>query len=470
MGQIYTYASEVIVWFGLEINSRALALDFLQTNMPGRQEALASKGTDESKHDLAERICDALVALCEDEYWNRTWIIQEILLARKLSVMSGTVKVEWSTLSMFLDPSPITSRLLLKPENFGEEPHSKLWHSRARLLCLERARTRGQLHEWSLKDLLAKFGHSKCSDIRDRVLGLLALADYGRSNLFEVNYSMGKRELFEYFVSFCTRSPITDGRILMQELEIQMKDLLRMRLAPRMQVNGTPVSALLIKLDQKDLCPEGPVCWNCNKPLSVIIRQGLPHHIDDYPSLFPDLVVQPNRDPEFLKMFPDLANQPPSILGNVWCVDSESPEGHFIFDPEGDFRSFVVSSDNAPSPTNLNVIDRYLQKELLMIDTKLQGMKGVKSWLCMSSVSFLSLVDCDALEKLWPPDWKASEFEKLIDSTVSKGLKERRSVTTAVRDYMYRQAEEDYSELETQTSTPISLTGTREAALYTREP
>jgi hypothetical protein len=45
-----------------------------------------------------------LIKLCEDECWERTWIIQEILLGRSLLLMSGGEITVWQNLSRFILP------------------------------------------------------------------------------------------------------------------------------------------------------------------------------------------------------------------------------------------------------------------------------------------------------------------------------------------------------------------------------
>jgi hypothetical protein len=396
IGQIYSNALEVVVWFGPDIDSRSLALDFLQANASGRRKPLASKDIDKSKHDLAGRICNALVALCCDEYWNPTWIIQEVLLAPRLHLMSGNVKVDWSTLVTFLDDSPISSSLLLRPENFGEEPHSKFWNSRARLLCLERARSMGRMHGYSLEDLLAKFGNSKCSDVRDRVLGLPPLADYGKNGNFKVNYRMDKWTLFEYFVSFCTRSPIKDARILVRTLNISPADIRRIFQAPTMQIHVTSVSKLINSMMMNGPLSEGPVCCYCKKTLTIIVKHGSQHSIEDFPRLFPDSVMEPNEGLLYREHFPQLASRGPMIIGDVGCVDSESTEGHFLFDRNRCFGGFVLGRDNILSNVDTEKLQR---KESFMIDTELIH-EGTARWLKLTSTSFISLLGGDTADYL----------------------------------------------------------------------
>ncbi|KAJ9604268.1 hypothetical protein H2200_011102 [Cladophialophora chaetospira] len=401
MGQIYSGASEVIVWLGLEIKSRSLAIDFLLTNKVGRQKALASRKSDESKHDLAERICDHLVALCHDEYWDRTWIIQEFLLARRVIIMSGTLKMDFDVLSSFLAlPSSESSNLLLKAENMGEEAYSSLWHSRARLLCDERRWTNGRMYEYSLEDLLCKFGQSKCSDIRDRVLGLLGLTSYGRHNRFRVDYSMDKAQLFRYFVSFCTRSPVTDGRALAKALALDWAKIEECKLAPAMRPPLVPISDLFKHRARHDLLPDersvcrhcDKMCSHCDKTLTMIVRHGRAHSISEYPSLCPDSVQEISQEEK--EAFPLLEGRGPTVIGNICCVDHDSnATGHLLFDGNGAFIGFVLDEESFERDNEV-LVELFRLKESFLHGTELKAHRNA-TVLGLRQRSFLSLLAGD---------------------------------------------------------------------------
>lgn len=195
MGHIYNKALGVIVW----LSGYSSALIFLQDNHLNPQrytENCFSVGGKVSNATLTE-----LLDLCEDEYWYRTWVIQEILLAKELHIMSQCGKFSWHALSYFLlrNKSTLDMEHSL-PLRHATDHRTVLTKSRASILCRERQSTPGRMHACHLTDLVVKFGKSRCGDVRDRVLGLLGLADLGANKEFRVDYAMNVEALFHYMV------------------------------------------------------------------------------------------------------------------------------------------------------------------------------------------------------------------------------------------------------------------------------
>jgi hypothetical protein len=86
-------------------------------------------------------------------YWQRTWIIQEILLAPKAFVVTGEGLIEWPTFSKLFYWSGYIGRL---------EMHASRY---------KKARDRGE----NLGYMLDQFSDTQCSDVRDRVYAMRAL-------------------------------------------------------------------------------------------------------------------------------------------------------------------------------------------------------------------------------------------------------------------------------------------------------
>lgn len=110
MGEIYNMARRVVVWVGPELepnmgskkaqrDDTLIALSFLEDTkrksirdfMPSKKVALKFKG-----HD---RTWMALLNFCRRSYWARLWIIQEVVLASKVIVQVGEMKVTWGVLT-----------------------------------------------------------------------------------------------------------------------------------------------------------------------------------------------------------------------------------------------------------------------------------------------------------------------------------------------------------------------------------
>lgn len=87
MSQIYQRASEVLVW---------LCQDTAQSCKPDcRQVDIHQHGAE----------CPLMVSLLTQPYWARVWIIQELVLAKRIILLHGAVTLEWSDLGAIMQNS-----------------------------------------------------------------------------------------------------------------------------------------------------------------------------------------------------------------------------------------------------------------------------------------------------------------------------------------------------------------------------
>lgn len=202
---------------------------------------------------------DAVTAFLKRSYWSRVWMQQEILLANKLifwcadQVFAGDVIEEilgateelnnlsvyngWGIFSDDYQPSQReidenkSSRKLFTPaENvlrelrFGRSA-SLFRNIRSRRIPgqtkLRSAQTR------SLEELIEEYGHSQCSDVRDRVYGFLGLAnDIVTKGNFVVKYSQSTVGLFFDTLAYCRLlKPLEFARQLHELLELKTEVL-----------------------------------------------------------------------------------------------------------------------------------------------------------------------------------------------------------------------------------------------------
>lgn len=194
MGTIYKRAEMVLVWLGRASEDSRLALDLLM-DFPNITEPTAiirppvrrdfSTGqTPEtwlkedpvlhaSSHNKHYKKWDdyndtkswaAFANLCRRDYWYRTWIVQELLLASDVYLLCGDTKVSWKALEHIanvIPRGPVDTGALLEiidtlPFRFVEQ------------------RLRQQ--PASLSVLLHTYQDSQCVDPRDKVYAMLALA------------------------------------------------------------------------------------------------------------------------------------------------------------------------------------------------------------------------------------------------------------------------------------------------------
>lgn len=102
MGKIYITAASVTVWLG-EADKKAesdLAMDFVDRK--GLAPLRTKAGRFQSLWSPSEG--QALLSLCERNYWKRVWVVQEIMHGEDLTVLCGSKSFPWQNiLQIFLN-------------------------------------------------------------------------------------------------------------------------------------------------------------------------------------------------------------------------------------------------------------------------------------------------------------------------------------------------------------------------------
>lgn len=128
-----------------------------------------------------EELRVAVEAICRSKYWHRTWIIQEIALARRLYLTDGQIKIAWDSLFESID--------MLR--NFIQQ--SGLRYSVPQALSNLQDVRKGTRRS-TLAALVSDFSSSQCSDFHDKVYGLLSLLQNGHR--YPVDYNTNEMEFF----------------------------------------------------------------------------------------------------------------------------------------------------------------------------------------------------------------------------------------------------------------------------------
>jgi hypothetical protein len=180
MGRIYNSAEEILVWLGIQRLSRALR-EWVEAGH-------WSECPDESRDEWND--------IRFNPYWNRAWIVQEILLAKQVTVVMSGGKVDYLRLGHAITRSADLNRL-------EEDAAATLWafwfsrwkeppHVRKEPITLGWVREiRDREGFW---DLIQMHKGSKCCDERDRIYSLLGLISDG--HLFKVDYNESAADLF----------------------------------------------------------------------------------------------------------------------------------------------------------------------------------------------------------------------------------------------------------------------------------
>lgn len=87
MGEIYRRAIEVLAW---------LIYEPYQTESDAEEETDGTNSDSRNALSFSRKELEAAVA--ENSYWSRLWIVQEVLLAKWLTIRIGNVEVDWMRL------------------------------------------------------------------------------------------------------------------------------------------------------------------------------------------------------------------------------------------------------------------------------------------------------------------------------------------------------------------------------------
>ncbi|RYN42939.1 hypothetical protein AA0119_g11215 [Alternaria tenuissima] len=182
MGKIYSRAYEVLVWLG---QSTPLIAELLY-NMHGLEVDEYHKlvWATEIEPDEKKRMQSGLEDLCRVEYWERLWVVQEYLLAKRVKIWCGAESV---------NPEKIKWLVYL------EFKTASLAESCALELLQGKKVRNAHAEQLSLKRHLDDFGiRMKCTDVRDRVYGLLALINEKELETLNIrpNYALTTHDLF----------------------------------------------------------------------------------------------------------------------------------------------------------------------------------------------------------------------------------------------------------------------------------
>ncbi|CAO2652682.1 Nn.00g020930.m01.CDS01 [Neocucurbitaria sp. VM-36] len=193
MGKIYSNAKEVLAWIGPAANDS----DFLLAYTKKHHGSKADDGKDgrrpeipaASKEDkrLALRAFNSFI---KRDYWHRAWIVQELILAKEVSIYCGTKSVDGFRF------------FLMGCFNFAvgksnDATISNIFTHRSKLESGEPE---------SLEQLLVRYSRTDCANPRDKIYSLLSLASDCSGNIESfVDYSVGVPAIF--FAILCLLKP-----------------------------------------------------------------------------------------------------------------------------------------------------------------------------------------------------------------------------------------------------------------------
>jgi hypothetical protein len=171
MAMIYANAFEVLLWLGAETDGSGEAMKAINS------------GAGSMRFYQSE-----VQSLFRRPYWNRLWILQEILMAQNISVICGDQACAWKSLEApFIPQIPPGIEV-----NIPRKKHPVKIDKVALSLIEERASFGGANQRLSY--ILENFASLQCGDVRDKVYGLLSLVR--RSGVIPVDYTITEDNVF----------------------------------------------------------------------------------------------------------------------------------------------------------------------------------------------------------------------------------------------------------------------------------
>lgn len=183
MGSIYRSADRVIVWLGDDCSNSSLVMDWMGAERPSRFV------------DDEHCFLNSLQGWVSRDYWRRTWVVQEFLLARDIILACGRKHVSWTCIERFCQdgPSPDLAWNLFK--------HSLPYG-------LFKQRMNRHVSRMNLLSLLLNNRATVCMDFRDKVYAMLGLAvDYAAGRTLDVDYQKPPQALFCDVLHFIAPAP-----------------------------------------------------------------------------------------------------------------------------------------------------------------------------------------------------------------------------------------------------------------------
>ncbi|PMD41648.1 hypothetical protein L207DRAFT_511468 [Hyaloscypha variabilis F] len=226
MGLIYSQATTVRVWLGNMDEPSAKAFRFLEN--PGTIRRL--------KEGIIELDgWEAVAGLCKRHYWERLWIIQEVVLAARIDIHCGKRVLPWerfSTALFALEEGLQHFACVLTPFRAGAII-AKVVDSAAMKICRQRRAhvESGPVTELpSLMSLLWIHKDAKCADVRDKVFGIHSFAPVCCRSCVPVDYSYSAytlcRKLLEHDIQFHSEGRRNGGRDMLVRRSLNLHGLL----------------------------------------------------------------------------------------------------------------------------------------------------------------------------------------------------------------------------------------------------
>lgn len=227
MTSIYRNAQKVIVWLGEHGNNSELAIAGMKhLEIEENRKQILHPAHDEACMKQLNKLYEAFLAIYRRSYFRRTWIRQEITVAKRVEVQCGRDTVSWYALKrtarrLKVLRHKIKTGSLIEPAEMNSDSFCNLqylsrgWrYGKSAFGFMAEAQSVYYYHGGGLLELLMISREFDATDARDKVYGVLGLArepidgdsvaavvDHDRPQ-FVVDYSQSVSEVYQHLAKY----------------------------------------------------------------------------------------------------------------------------------------------------------------------------------------------------------------------------------------------------------------------------
>jgi hypothetical protein len=218
MAQIYSQATEVLIWLGEETEESKSIMLYLkrigQSFVDRGGEILEPRDERSTENDkiwadvTGDPNLEKTDLLLKRPWFSRRWVIQEMALAQRAVVHCGTVSMDWDVL---FHACTALGRLRCDGSQYWNKATGKVLQIGARTLLnvwrLDNIRKQVWTND-STRELFECLDDARgfdCREAKDRVFALLGIFNRGRSDPFQIDYGKSEAEVYEAFARYCLR-------------------------------------------------------------------------------------------------------------------------------------------------------------------------------------------------------------------------------------------------------------------------
>ncbi|KAJ9137008.1 HET-domain-containing protein [Coniochaeta hoffmannii] len=221
MTKIYEQADQVCVWLGEATEGSVIGMSVLTTKLtqqntmswdswrierkkgglllPLRERFKSGVAFQESSDRATEFKAGEIRELLSRPWWTRVWIMQEAIVARKLTLMCGQHTAPWESVRKEYERHTKTTRGV-SPFGIDVNPAGELFDDIYWVINGFRERWAVKKYDINLYRLLTEFRRLQCTDPRDRVFAFLGLTSVSSEWGFTPDYTSSVGTTFRTFV------------------------------------------------------------------------------------------------------------------------------------------------------------------------------------------------------------------------------------------------------------------------------